>query len=264
MLALGCAAPTGAAVARGEAPADPPQPVLAAGERELPAPPEAASEAAPSPPEAPPRPPWISVEVAGDRPVLVVPGAGKVPIVYLHGRCGDPTAFRAWAEAASKFGTLISFVGDKRCKHSARTQWSSDTAALDRRVTAAIRAVEAALALELDEEHRVVVGYSQGALKAEALATQFPARYPRAALIGGPRAPRDESLRKSESVLLMAGDRDARDHLREASRKLQKRGKRARYLELPGAAHGEYGPEAEPTMAAALDWLLSTPGPSGS
>ena len=265
ILALGCAAPADGAPPKRPR-ADVPGANLAPRAQAAPfgaAALEGSASAAPqvAPPDAPPAVEWKTVSVAGDKPVLVVPGMGRTPIVYLHGRCGDPTAFRAWARAGSKFGTIVSFVGDKRCKHSERSHWGDDVGALDRRVTRALAAVEVALGVDLDEEHRVVIGYSQGALKAEALATRFPARYPRAALIGGPRAPRDESLRKTESVLLMAGDRDARDHLREASRKLEKRGKKARYLELPGAAHGEYGPKAEPTMEAALGWLLSTPGP---
>ena len=84
---------------------------------------------------------------------------------------------------------------------------------------------------------------------------------PRAVLIAGPRAPRDESLHEAKSVLLMAGDLDARDHLREAAKKLTKRGKRAQFVELPGARHGEYGAQAEPTMESGLAWLVAPPAP---
>ncbi|NUP08993.1 MAG: hypothetical protein HOW73_23330 [Polyangiaceae bacterium] len=206
----------------------------------------------------------VSVDVKGDRPLLVVRGEGRTPIVYLHGRCGDPTAFKAWAHTGRRFGTIVSLTGDKKCKHSTRTQWSEDTAALDRRVTKALAAVEKELGIELDKDRRIVVGYSQGSLKAEALAARFPKRYPRAVLIAGPRAPRDGALRKTESVLLMAGDRDARDHLREAVRKLGKQHTPAKYVELPGARHGEYGNDAERTMDEALNWLVSTPSPLGA
>lgn len=203
----------------------------------------------------------LTVEVPGDKSVLVVKGASPTPIVYLHGRCGNPRAFLHWAKEGRAFGTIVSLTGDTKCKSGSRTQWSSDTAAIDRRVTRALEAVEKALAVDLDLERRVVIGYSQGSLKAEALATRFPSRYPRAALIAGPRGPRDESLGKTEAVLIMVGDHDARDHLREATRKLEKRGKPVRYLELRGAHHGEYGPDAETTMRAGLSWLVATPTP---
>lgn len=201
----------------------------------------------------------ISVAVPRDKRVWVVPGETSTPIVYLHGRCGDPHAFVAWAQVGRRFGTIISLTGDIKCKVGSRTQWTEDIASIDRRVTAAIAAARAELGIEIDGAKRIVVGYSQGSLKAEALASRFPDRYPRAVLIAGPRGPRDESLRKTEAILFMVGDHDARDHLREATRKLEKRGKTVRYLELRGARHGEYGPDAEKTVAEGLEWLFSTP-----
>lgn len=214
----------------------------------------------------PPEPPVVpvTVAVAKDRGVLVVQGATPTPIIYLHGRCGDPKAFLTWAREARKLGTILSMVGDKKCKDGSRTKWSDDTVGLDRRISAAIVAVEKELGMDLDDEHRVVIGYSQGSLKAEALTTRFPARYPRAALIGGPRAPRDQSLNKTEAILIMVGDHDAREHLQDATKSLKKRGKLVNYIELPNARHGEYGPLAEQTMGAALEWLVQNPAPLGS
>jgi predicted esterase len=221
----------------------------------LAAPPAPAEEAAP-PPEAPVDP--IKIKVKLDKAVLVVPGDTPTPIIYLHGRCGDPTAFSAWAATGKKYGTIISFTGDQKCKHGTRTQWSVDDGALDRRITRAIEAVKTELGIEIDGSRRIVIGYSQGSLRAEALATRFPERYPRAVLIGGPRAPRETSLGKSEAVLIMVGDHDAREHLREATQKLEKRGRRVRYLELKDARHGEYGSAPDATMKQGFDWLLDS------
>lgn len=211
--------------------------------------------------EAPPVVEPVSVPVSRDKRVWVVPGETTTPIVYLHGRCGDPHAFVAWAQVGRKFGTILSLTGDIKCKAGNRTQWTEDIASIDRRVTAAIAAASEKLGIEIDGTKRIVVGYSQGSLKAEALASRFPDRYPRAVLIAGPRGPRDENLRKTEAILFMVGDQDAREHLREATRKLEKRGKTVRYLELRGARHGEYGPDAEKTVAEGLEWLFSTPSP---
>lgn len=201
----------------------------------------------------------VEVNVPGDAPVLAVPGDTPTPIVYLHGKCGDPTAFLAWARVGARFGTILSLRGDIRCKGSARSRWTEDTAKLDRRITKAIGAARSELGLELDAARRIVVGYSQGALRAESLSTRFPARYPQAVLIAGPRAPRPTSLRASESVLFVAGDHDARGHLVEAAQKLEQAGRRARFLELPDARHGEYGSAPETVFSEGLGWLVAAP-----
>ncbi len=203
-------------------------------------------------------PELVELAVPGDRKVLIVPGETRTPIVYLHGRCGDPTAFRAWAAAGRRFGTILSFVGDVKCK-GGRTKWSGDTVRLDARITAAIGAARSGLGIDLADGPRVVVGYSQGALRAEALATRFPDRYPRAVLIAGPRAPKDGNLAATEAVLFMVGDHDARGHLHDAATKLKAHGRNARYLELPGAHHGDYGSEPLRTVTEGLDWLFRTP-----
>ncbi|NUO48720.1 MAG: hypothetical protein HOV80_07680 [Polyangiaceae bacterium] len=199
------------------------------------------------------------IRVPGDSSVLVAPGETSTPIIYLHGRCGDPTAFRAWAQAGVKFGTILSIKGDQKCKGGGRTKWTEDGAKLDRRITQAIEAVRKELGIELDTERRLVVGYSQGALRAELLGTKFPKRYPRAVLIAGPRAPRPTSLVRSEAVLLVVGDHDAREHLSEAATKLAHAGRAVRYLELPGARHGEYGSDAPRVFSEGLTWLVETP-----
>jgi predicted esterase len=216
---------------------------------------------APPPPtdsgEAPPN--LVPFRVGHERAVWTLPqreGAPELPLVYLHGRCGDPKAFSAFGHAAAKRGTIISFVGDEPCKDGRRFKWSGDVVSLDRRISRTLVALDQANGTHLAASERAVIGYSQGSLMAEALATRFPERYPRVALIGGPRAPKDGSLSKTKAILLMAGTRDLRDHLREAKDELARRGRTVRYVEFEGARHGEYGPAAEHTMADALDWLL--------
>lgn len=258
---LACSAPPEAA-----SPSAPPAPSVAA----QPEAPTAARAAAPAPPEDPPAErtepssspePIVvrEVKVPRDSAVLVVPGRTSTPIVYLHGRCGDPTAFTAWAETGSRFGTIVSLKGDQKCKAGGRTKWTEDPARLDRRITNALEAIRDQLGLPLDLDRRLVVGYSQGALRAESLGTRFPERYPRAVLVAGPRAPKPTSLTKSEAVLLLVGDHDARQHLSEAATKLKSRGRAVRYLELPGARHGEYGTEAARVFSEGLGWLVETP-----
>ena len=198
-----------------------------------------------------------TLEVPRDKRVFVVfgdPNTSRV-FVYLHGRCGDPLAFLAWAGVGRHFGTIVSFVGDVKCD-GGRSKWGADTAALDGRISRALEVVEAQRKTALDKEHRIVIGYSAGALRAEALATRFPDRYPRVILIGGPRPPRPESLGHTRSILLMAGQLDIRQPLMDAATDLAKAGRNAHFIVIPHARHGEYGPQATETMRDALAWVV--------
>lgn len=214
----------------------------------------------PPPPEQgpPDEPPIVTVPVAGDRDVEAVlgPAGSGATLLYMHGVCGDPLAFRSWAGAARRHATLVSLRGDEPCKGRTRTKWSWNFARLDRRIQAAVAAVGAHRGAPLDQSRVAVLGYSQGALRAEWLAYHFPERYGRVALIGSAQEPRVETLKRAEAVLLMAGARDAKRHIADAARKLEQAGKRVRYAELPGARHGEYGPEAMRVMATELAWLF--------
>ncbi|MCC6521603.1 MAG: hypothetical protein IT373_02980, partial [Polyangiaceae bacterium] len=102
-----------------------------------------------------------------------------------------------------------------------------------------------------------LIGYSQGARRAESLAALLPARYPRVALIAQMDEPGVEKLGHTRRLLLVAGELDRRDHIQSGARKLAQAGIDVRFELLPGAHHGEYGPEAQNVMARALDWLYT-------
>ena len=225
--------------------------------------PGAAPDDATGPPSAQPIAPEVmldEVRVPRDKPVLVVRGRGSRVIVYLHGRCGEPERLRAWAAAASTFGTVIALRGEVRCRDGVRARWTEDVATIDRRITAAIRAVGANHPEPLDANARVVFGYSQGALRAESLASRFPERYPLVVLAAGPRGPRADALAKVRRAVVVAGELDVREPLAKGADELLLRGVPARYVELPGARHGEFGPEAVPRLEAALAWLVDAGG----
>ena len=234
------------------APLDATQPLVPAASAE-----STTSEPAPEP---------ITVRVGYEKAAWVLPGIGEQAeraLIYLHGRCGDPKAFLTWPRAARAHGTIVSLVGDQACADGHRFKWSGDVVGLDQRVARTLAQLDQQLGSSLADKPRVAIGYSQGSLMAEALGTRFPDRYPRVILIGGPRAPKPGSLKKSAAILLMAGDKDAQQHLQLARDEFVAAGRNAKFLALPGARHGEYGQQAEPVMNAALDWVLqSEPKPS--
>lgn len=210
--------------------------------------------------------PIIAVEVPGDRTIEVVLGpmqTSKV-IVYLHGVCGNPLAFETWAAAAREHATFISMRGDRACKkRKGRYEWSYDLAGLNRRIDRAIDAVDKLRSdlvdstepAKLDRSQVVLIGYSQGAHRVESMAHRFHERFPRVVIIAPAREPDAAKLNVSERVLLIAGEKDAKKHIRDAHDKLEKAGRPVKYLELPEARHGEYGPQAQEVMAQGLDWL---------
>jgi len=205
------------------------------------------------------KPEAVTIQVPNDTPIEVVfgPKQSQRVIVYLHGVCGDPLAFESWVGAAARHATFISLRGDQKCrKRPGRFKWSYNYQRNNKRITAAIEAAAKARGAALDTGKVVLMGYSQGAGRTEAMARRFPDRYRRIAIIAIVSEPRVANLRRADAVLLMAGSLDAHKHIQDGANKLARAGKRVRYIELPGARHGEYGDEAPRVMRVALDWLL--------
>lgn len=215
-------------------------------------------------PPAPTEPPIVTLVVPNDRDIEVVDGprASREVLLYFHGFCGDPLAFRTWSATAARFGTLISLRGDEACPDApGRSRWGYDHELADRRVSAAIAAVSAMRATKgkatLRADELTAIGYSQGARRVEWLAARFPKRYVRVALIAGAFKPSPEPLSRRGRFLIMAGAWDNRKHLFDATSELARAGLTVRYGELPRARHGEYGPNAMQAMHAGLEWLFN-------
>jgi pimeloyl-ACP methyl ester carboxylesterase len=198
------------------------------------------------------------VPVPGDRPVQVAHAArgDRRAILYLHGVCGRVEAFRAFERAAVHFGTVIALLGDAPCEGTGRSSWGPDVARIDARVTAALRAVGEVRGEPLDASEVTVMGYSQGSLRAAALARRFPTRYRRLVIAASPTTPTVDGL-ASVRAALVGGGLDRRQHLFEAARAFRAAGAAASYFELPGARHGEYGPDAERAMGEVFAWLFA-------
>jgi predicted esterase len=226
------------------------------------APPPAAPDAPPPPappaPPPPPRPVGLQiVPVDDDLPAFVVRASGPAPshrlsMLFVPGMCVHPGGYvEAFQYAAAARGDLVTLQGDVSCGGDGfARKWSSDLDAMNRRIEAAFRASG------LDEPRDVVViGYSQGAERAERLVARWPTRYASAVLIASPILPSAQNLARAHAVVLMAGTLDSQTSMRSAVAPLRHAGTPATFLDLPGARHGQMGNSPENTMAEALDYI---------
>jgi pimeloyl-ACP methyl ester carboxylesterase len=200
-----------------------------------------------------------SVDVPGDARVLVVMGSASVhrPIVHLHGMCGDPRSdLDAWGGVSREHGTILALVGDVPCSDKrGRTKWTDDASTIDARITAAIDAVNRTKGTQLDGSEILVVGESMGAARAEMLARESPGRYTRLVLVGSPQTPSPANLRGARAVASLAGEREPQQRMKSGAKLLEEAGTPARFWELTGASHGEYGPEGERIMSEAIEFV---------
>ncbi len=193
-------------------------------------------------------------------PVFVVRGRGVGPdkLVFLHGMCGHGLGYaQSFQHASAKRGTLIAPQADVVCGDGPGAKWSQDVAALDIRIVAAFR--------ELGHEEPIsditVLGMSQGATRAAALARTFPERYTRLVSMGAPTAVETTGLNHLRSAVLMVGERERKDLMRSSEQALQRKGVPAKSLIIPDADHAGMGPTPEETMAEALGWLWDNSRP---
>ncbi len=194
-----------------------------------------------------------TVEVEGDAPAFVLRGThGPHRMVFLHGYCSHGLRYaQSFQHAAAKQGVLIAVQADKPCDEAPFRRWTNTAETLNGRIEAAFRAAGDDASLD----GMAIIGYSSGAVLAEMLAHKYPARYAHVILIGGPQKPVEWRLRKSRSTVMIAGENDRRDLMETGARDLDASGIPSTFMILPGAKHGEMGPEGERVMGEALDWL---------
>lgn len=194
------------------------------------------------------------VPVPGDRPLHVVRGGGaKHGTIFLHGSCTSPDSYvKAFVNAAATHGGVIALEGDLPCKEDPKLRrWSPDTATTSARIDAALRA------MNLPTDDVTLIGYSQGAERAEWLANRFPAKYTRFVLVAGPIVPSPSRFHHARAVALLAGRGDVRGNMADGARALRRRSIPAIYVELEAASphHGELAPEADASFGQAFDWI---------
>ena len=187
-------------------------------------------------------------------PTFVMLGGPRGPgrLVFLHGLCGHGLGYaQAFQFSAATKGTLIAPQGDVSCG-GVWSKWSANVEALDARIVATFRALG-----ETDPiDDVVVLGMSQGATRAVALARKYPQRYTRLVAMDGPSAVAAGGLSKLRAAVFMAGERDRQDLMRQSQRALAASGVPATFMLLPEATHGAMGPVPEKTMGQALDFLF--------
>jgi len=240
-----------------------------------PAPARASSPSAPDPPGAPgapdppgaPEPPVVveTIEVPGDVPAFYLRGtqsATRARMVFLHGRCTHGLGYvQAFQFTAARKGSVLALQGDQACDGTPFRRWSLDLDKINTRVEAALRA--AGDSQPEAWRDMVVIGYSEGSSRAEALAQRWPERYSRVILIGAPGTPSAARLKDVRGAVMMAGDRDRQEHMKAGMRALQAIGVPATFISIPGAAHGGMG-DGERVMGEALDWLWANAKPGAT
>lgn len=178
-------------------------------------------------------------------------------LVYLHGRCDDPReALAAFAAAVTGQGHVVAPVGAEGGCPGGNSQWGDNLEKIDRQLRAAVAAAEAHVGGSWDESEQVLVGYSQGAARGEALLPLQP-RFRRVIFVGSPDAPDPRRYKSVTAAAFLAGERDRHDLMLTGEQSLKKAGKPAKFFVLPGADHGKFGPEGGPVMAAALAFVLA-------
>lgn len=203
-----------------------------------------------------------NVDVSGDKAVLVVAGNERVkrPIIHLHGMCGAPKddLDQFGAAVAKEHGTIIAVTGDVPCNDQPGLfQWSGDTDKIDARISAAIDAVNAARSLSLAKNEVLVIGESMGAARAESLAAKKPERYSRLVLVGSPQTASPQNLGKVKAVANVAAEKEPQAMMKNGTKALAAAGLASQFWELPGATHGEYGPDGGRVMSEAVAFVAA-------
>lgn len=178
-------------------------------------------------------------------------------LVYLHGMCSDTSAAEPWFPEATRYGTVVALRADVPCEDRPGYKWPKDPALLDARITRALARVREERGGHLDVERPVLIGYSQGAHRAELLTAAFPGRFPRLVLGGPPEAALPEHFAGVERVAFLGGEKEDTSHMVRGQRNLDAARIPARFFLLPRAPHGSFGPRGTEVMRDVFEWLFA-------
>jgi pimeloyl-ACP methyl ester carboxylesterase len=187
--------------------------------------------------------------------VTHAPATQSQAIVYLPGMCGNPKGADPWSDIAAQHGTLIVVRANVKCPDRPGYKWPQDVTLIQERIRAALRRVQGSRDGLLNVETPILVGYSQGAHRAERLAEAYPSMYRRVVLGGPPTAPEPDSLAHALAVAVLGGELENSDHMQAGTAALREAGLHARFFLLPGAYHGGYGPDGRHVMTQVFGFL---------
>jgi pimeloyl-ACP methyl ester carboxylesterase len=222
-----------------------------------PAEPSAHPTSARAPRAAAPAPQQVVVEtlpVPGDQPIFVLRGgreAGVVGVV-LHGWCSHGMGFlQAFQWAAADVGRFIALQGDHRCGAGPMRGWSNDVAGLDRRIDGALRSY---LGHEPPSEI-VLVGSSQGAERAVALARRYPTKYRSLILSSGPGEVSPAGLQRLRGAYLLVGQYEGHEAARRSRDALRGAGLASELHVIQGGGHADFHGQGDALLNQAFGFL---------
>lgn len=198
-----------------------------------------------------------TLEVPGDRPVHVAhaPPDDRRAVVYLHGKCKMPASdFATVAELARAHGTLVALEADTECE-SGGLRWTTDEAAIQARIDAALGAVAKSRGDALDASALTIIGESQGAARAEGLTRRAKDRYRQVVLVSEPTTLQPTSFDRARAVATLAGTREGQEEMRGGAAELGRSGTDARFFSIADAAHGEFNHAAVLALDEALTFV---------
>lgn len=200
----------------------------------------------------------LEVPIEGDRPLRVVHASEvhQEALVYLHGMCGDPEGAEPWLDVALERGTLIVLRATEKCPDRPGYKWPKDLESIQARIDHALSVVKEQRGGLLETERVTLVGYSQGAGRAEKLSNLSRGRYPRVVLGGTPTLPEPAHFSASQTIALLGGEEEDITHMVEGAHLLKDAGRNARFFLLPRAYHGDYGPEGPRVMREVFAYLF--------
>lgn len=200
------------------------------------------------------------VSMPGDRPLrvaLAAPSEDRA-IVYLHGMCGAEEGADVWADRATAHGTLITLRADVPCGDRPGYKWPKDAGAIQARIERALTRVGELRGSPMRTEDVWLIGYSQGAHRAERVAAAYPHLYRTLALGGPPTAASPERLRHARHIAVFGGEFEDTSHMVEGYLQLYGAGLDTRFFTLPRAGHGGFGPEGPRVMSEIFSFLAAS------
>lgn len=203
------------------------------------------------------------VAMPGDRPIRVaLAQAGQERVlVYLHGMCGAEEGADVWADIATPYGTLVTLRADVPCGDRPGYKWPKEADAIQTRIERALQRVHELEGAPPGDREVWLIGYSQGAHRAERVAAAYPHLYRTLALGGPPTAASPDRLRHVRRVAVFGGELEDTSHMVSGYLALHGAGLEVEYFTLPRAGHGTFGPEGRRVMGEIFAYLA---GPTGA